>query len=390
MTDQSPDHERDAPQSGDETGAEGAAGKDVAMDAPEDSNSLLERASRHFNFGRHIARPDRLAPDAVARANAEPRRKSIVLGDGEKDTAAGAPPQDLRPRFSVDAAAQSLPASVSQGEVPPAPSPAPAATSAPLAAPSDLEEEPVQFSWQRHAIDRERLREQGLIVPEGMVTTLLEEFRIVKRQLLLQAADLRRQRAGAMGQRILIASPHPGEGKTYCALNLALSIAAEKESEVLLVDADFAKPSILTKLGIPGGPGLMDALMNENVDVADLVVGTDVPGLWVLPAGEDTNTDSEYLSSSRTARVLYRLTQGAPNRMVIFDSPPVLAASPAAELAKHVGQTVVVVRADQTGKGALDDALSLLGGCPNLQLLLNGAQFSPSGRRFGSYYGYKG
>lgn len=239
-------------------------------------------------------------------------------------------------------------------------------------------------------VDREHLREQGLIVPEGTVTEILEEFRIVKRQLLLQSADLRRQKAGPMAQRILVSSPHPGEGKTYCALNLALSIAAEKESEVLLVDADFAKPSILSALGLPGGPGLMDALMDETIDAADCVLGTDIPGLWVLPAGDTTSADSEYLSSSRTGRVLDRLTQGAPQRVVIFDSPPALSASPAAELAKYVGQTVVIVRADRTGRGALDDAISLLGACPNVQLLLNAAQFSPSGRRFGSYYGYKG
>lgn len=247
-----------------------------------------------------------------------------------------------------------------------------------------------QFTGTQHRINRESLREQGLIVPEGTVTTLLEEFRIVKRQLLVQAADLRRRNAGPAAQRILVSSPLPGEGKTYCALNLALSIAAEKESEVLLVDADFAKPSILSALGLPGGPGLMDALMDESVDVLDCVLGTDIPGLWVLPAGDTSNNDSEYLASSRTARVLDRLTWGAPHRVVIFDSPPVLAASPAAELAKYVGQTVVIVRADKTGQGALEDAISLLNACPNVQLLLNAAQFSPSGRRFGSYYGYKG
>ncbi|TCM22316.1 Mrp family chromosome partitioning ATPase [Novosphingobium sp. PhB165] len=249
---------------------------------------------------------------------------------------------------------------------------------------------PVTFTGPRHPIDRERLREQGLIVPEGTVTALLEEFRIVKRQLLVQAADLRRQNAGAAAQRVLICSPHPGEGKTYCALNLALAIAAEKENEVLLVDADFAKPSILSTLGLPGGRGLMDALMDETIDVADCVLGTDVPGLWVLPAGDTTVNDSEYLSTSRTAEVLGRLTEGTQRRIVIFDSPPALAASPAAELAKHVGQAVVIVRADRTGQGALDDAVSLLDACPNVQLLLNGAQFSPSGRRFGSYYGYSG
>lgn len=280
---------------------------------------------------------------------------------------------------------------------PPQPQTQPPASSnetvAPAAAPAQPAEpapEPTRFNGALHPVDREHLRKQGLIVPEGAVTGLLEEFRIVKRQLLVQAADLRRQKAGLMAQRILVSSPHPGEGKTYCSLNLALSIAAEKESEVLLVDADFAKPSILSSLGLPGGPGLMDALMDETIDVADCVLGTDIPGLWVLPAGDATSTDSEYLSSSRTARVLDRLTQGAPNRMVIFDSPPALAASPAAELAKYVGQTMVIVRADKTGRGALDDAISLLGACPNVQLLLNAAQFSPSGRRFGSYYGYKG
>jgi Mrp family chromosome partitioning ATPase len=268
----------------------------------------------------------------------------------------------------------------------------PVAEAAPVAARAPAEQ-PVEISPFRgahHAIDRDLLHETGLIVPEGAVTTLLEEFRIVKRQLLVQAADLRRQNAGPAAQRILICSPHPGEGKTYCALNLALSIAVEKENEVLLVDADFGKPSILSALGLPGGPGLMDALMDETIDVLDCVLGTDIPGLRVLPAGDVSNNDSEYLSSSRAARVLDRLTQDAPQRMVIFDSPPVLSASPAAELARYVGQAVVIVRADQTGQGALEDAISLLGACPNVQLLLNAAQFSPSGRRFGSYYGYKG
>ena len=78
-------------------------------------------------------------------------------------------------------------------------------------------------------------------MPEGAVTGLIEEFRIVKRQLLTQAAELARQGGGMAAQRVLICSPHPGEGKTWCATILALAIAAEKESEVLLVDADFAK-----------------------------------------------------------------------------------------------------------------------------------------------------
>ncbi len=247
----------------------------------------------------------------------------------------------------------------------------------------------VKFSGKPHKVNRQRLREMGMIVPEGGVTAILEEFRIVKRHLLLHAVELRQQGGGAAAQRVLICSPLPGEGKTYCAVNLALSIAAEKESEVLLVDADFANPSVLDRLGLPKGRGLMDALADPTLDVVDCVMGTDIPGLWVLPAGNATNSDSEYLSSSRTAGILERLTEGAPHRIVIFDSPPALAASPAAELAKYVGQALLVTRADSTGQNAVMDAISLLSGCPNIELLLNAASFSPSGRRFGTYYAAK-
>ena len=348
---------------------------------PRPRESLLERAAGRFDFAR--VTPPVVPPVAAPVAGPEPRPEPSAAVAPVTRPLADLPASDI-----PDPAAIPEPAPVPE---PAEPLMAPPPEAAPFARPlADARLLPVVFSGPRHPVDREHLRAQGLIEPEGAVSALLEEFRIVKRRLLVQAADLRRQNAGPAAQRILIGSPHPGEGKTYCALNLALAIAAEKESEVLLVDADFAKPSILSALGLPGGPGLMDALMDESIDVADCVLGTDVPGLWVLPAGDTTVNDSEYLSSSRAAEVLNRLTEGTTRRIVIFDSPPALAASPAAELAKHVGQAVVIVRADRTGQGAIDDAVSLLAACPNVQLLLNGAQFSPSGRRFGAYYGYSG
>ncbi len=245
------------------------------------------------------------------------------------------------------------------------------------------------FRGSFHPIDRRHLREQCLIEPDGPVNGLLEEFRIVKRQLLLTAAESRAGRSAPHGERIMVCSAHPGEGKTFCAVNLALSIAAEKDNEVLLVDADFAKPSVLSALGLPGGPGLMDALVDPELRIEDFIYGTDIPGFFVLPAGNSTGADTEYVASARTAQVLGRLTQHSPNRIVIFDSPPVLAASPASELASHVGQAVMVVRADTTGEAALRDAVNILSGCDDIKLLLNCTRFSPTGRRFGSYYGYK-
>ncbi len=341
-----------------------------------DTRSLIERAVSRFDLG-GLAPPP--VPADLAPAPVKPGLRHRAPAPVAAPVVPVAPPAAPVPAAEAAPVAAVVPAPVV--ETPAAP--APAVPVPPAAAPA-------VFSAVRHPIDRAHLRDQGLIVPEGAVSALLEEFRIVKRQLLLQAAELRCEGAGAAAQRVLICSPHPGEGKTYCALNLALAMAAEKESEVILVDADFAKPSVLSALGLPGGPGLMDALADPAIDVADCVVGTDVPGLWVLPAGEATTSDSEYLSTSRARTVLDRLSEGAPNRIVIFDSPPALAASPAAELAKYVGQALVVVRADRTGQGALEDAVSLLSACPNIQLLLNGVQFSPSGRRFGAYYGYGG
>lgn len=249
--------------------------------------------------------------------------------------------------------------------------------------------QPQPFRGVHHPIDRAHLREQCLIEPESAVTGLLEEFRIVKRQLLRTAAESRSGIGAPHGERILVCSAHPGEGKTFCAVNLALSIAAEKDNEVLLVDADFAKPSVLSTLGLPGGKGLMDALADPEIAVEDCIIGTDIAGFYVLPAGNATGSDTEYVASARTGEVLARLTAHSPNRIVIFDSPPVLAASPATVLAHHVGQTVMVVRADMTGEAALRDAVQLLGACDDIKLLLNGTRFSATGRRFGTYYGYK-
>ena len=275
----------------------------------------------------------------------------------------------------------------------PVPVPVPAPDAAPLppvaAKPIRMRvPEPLPQGTRFANIDRERLRASNFIDPYGPVTGLSEEFRIVKRQLLLAARGGKGLDPIDRGERILICSAHPNEGKTFCAVNLALSLASEQDNRVLLVDADFAKPSVLARLGIASSPGLMDALADPAIDVEDYVIATDIDGLSILPAGAQTNQDTEYLAASRAEAVLDKLTEHDPARIMIFDSPPALAASPASVLALLVGQTVVVVHADVTTDSALRDALSLLNGCEHIQLMLNRAKFSPTGRKFGSYYGY--
>ena len=229
-------------------------------------------------------------------------------------------------------------------------------------------------------IDRIALAEAGLLQPDGPVTAMSEEFRLLKRDLLAQLQDNKR------GNRILVCSPHSGDGKSFCAINLALSLAAEKDREILLIDADFGKPGIPAALGLDAGPGLMDALADPMVAIEDCVIRTDIPSLSILPAGQRSNADTEFLSSARTEQLLARLTEGRPDRILVFDSPPLLAASPAAVLASHVAIALLVVRADKTSEAAVRDAIGLLKGGAQVQLLLNAVRFTGGGRRFGSYY----
>lgn len=229
-------------------------------------------------------------------------------------------------------------------------------------------------------IDRVALAEGGYLLPDAPVTAMSEEFRLLKRGLLAILADSPR------GNRILLCSAHSGEGKSFCAINLALSLAAEKDREILLVDADFGKPGIPQALGLASGPGLMDALANPAIAIEDCVIRTDIPSLSVLPAGQRSNDDTEYLASARTDMLLDRLTEGRPDRIILFDSPPLLAASAAAVLASHAAIALLVVRADRTTEAALRDAAGMLKAAGQVQLLLNGVTFAGSGRRFGSYY----
>ncbi len=237
-------------------------------------------------------------------------------------------------------------------------------------------------------INRTMLQEQGFIVPGAPPSGLSEEFRLVKRQLLLAALGGKKTVAVNRGQLILVCSAQPNEGKTFSAVNLALSMATETDIEVVLVDADVAKPEVLSTLGLPGGPGLMDALADPAINVENLLIHTDIPNLLVLPTGRQTNNDTELLASDSTGRLIEQLVSGRPRRIVLFDSAPALAASPASTLALHVGQILFVVRADSTPESDVRDAIELLDGCPHIQLILNSVTCHASNRKFGSYYGF--
>ncbi|MBN8807688.1 MAG: AAA family ATPase [Sphingomonas sp.] len=289
--------------------------------------------------------------------------------------------------FSAHLRASQIPVEALQPAAAPAPTPAPAAPApaAPQATAPVVVAPPV--AGRHAAIDRAMLAENGLLVPGAPIGVLAEEFRLAKRHLLLTARQLGHD---AKARTILVCSAKPDEGKTYCAVNLAISLAAERDLRVLLVDADFAKPDVVARLGVEDGPGLLDALGDPSLDVERCVVATDIPNLSLLPAGTGSIEDTELVASDRTSALIAQLLAADPERVIVFDSPPALAASPAAVLALHVGQVMLVVRADRTSENEIRESVQRLEGCEHIQLLLNQVAFAPGGARFGSYYGQEG
>ncbi|MGP1354179.1 MAG: AAA family ATPase [Parasphingopyxis sp.] len=237
------------------------------------------------------------------------------------------------------------------------------------------------------AIDRVALAEGGFALPDQRPDALAEEFRIVKRQLLLRAAG-EDGVAIENGRMILVCSAKPDEGKTFCSVNLALSMSREPDLDIVLADGDLSNPEIGALMGIEDGPGLMDAIADPSIDIESCLVRTDIPNLSVLRPGKRTDDATELLAAQRTGNVFRQLLANSPTRVAIFDSPPALSASPASVLALHAGQTVMVVKADTTTEEELREALGLLSGCDHIQLLLNNTTFTPNGKRFSNYYGY--
>jgi protein-tyrosine kinase len=264
------------------------------------------------------------------------------------------------------------------------PMPSVLAEPAPVVAPRASEQRARAF------IDLDQLREGGFIEPGAAPTTLSEEFRLIKRQVMLAAFGGRNTPPIDRARTVMVCSSQPNDGKTFCSINLALSMASERDLEVVLVDADVAKPEVLSTLGIQGGPGLLDAIADPTLNVEDVIIRTSLPTVSILPTGRRSHDDTELLSSARTHTVIDGLLASHPRRLIIIDTAPALVASPASVLAHHVGQVVMVVRADKTGENELREAISLLNGCEHIQLLLNGATYTGANQKFGSYYGYGG
>ncbi|GAB2841249.1 hypothetical protein GCM10027277_05300 [Pseudoduganella ginsengisoli] len=208
--------------------------------------------------------------------------------------------------------------------------------------------------------------------PDWMMAAhaVAEEFRVIKRPLLRTLRD----GSATAGNLIAVTSAMPGEGKSFCALNLALSMAVERDTTVLLVDAHMTRPALPHMLGLPDGPGMMDVLLDDTLSVADVIVKTGSAALSVLPAGQSSHHAVELLASRNMGRLLHELASRYADRIIIFDTAPLLGTSEASVLATQMGQVVLVVDAQTTTRASLAEALRQLDPCPHVHLVYNKTQ----------------
>ena len=241
-------------------------------------------------------------------------------------------------------------------------------------------------STKQVELDLVRMHEMGLVTPGGGRSILSEDFRIIKRPLIKRAFAPRSDTDNP-ANLIMITSSLAGEGKTFCSINLAMSIAMEIDHTVLLVDADVARPSILRTLGLTPQPGLMDVLLDEKLDVADVMLRTNVDTLSILPAGTSNSRATEFLASQTMSSLVYEIANRYSDRIIIFDSPPLLLTSEAHVLANHMGQIVVVVESETTTQRAVKESLRQIEGCRNVNLIFNKTREFAGTESYDYHYG---
>ncbi|NML18978.1 XrtA-associated tyrosine autokinase [Azohydromonas caseinilytica] len=233
-------------------------------------------------------------------------------------------------------------------------------------------------------LDIERLEQAGVLVATRSRSTMAEEFRHIKRPLLANARKLPRT-AGDRSPLIMVTSALPGEGKTFCSINLAVSLAIEVDMSVLLVDADVVRCSLMRTLGLQPRKGLLDVLTDSTLDLSDVLLKTNVPKLSVLPAGTGNVRSTELLASDAMDQLLGELASRYPDRLVVFDTTPLLLTSEAKVLASRMGQVVVVVEESKTPYPLLEQAFAAVEDCLVVMSILNKGR--KTGPDYGSYYG---
>ena len=315
------------------------------------------------------------APSPTARP--DPARPGV---DPQATTHSPAPqatthsPAPLAPVASRSADLPALAAghSSAAGETIPPSEPAPAQA---IVSTQGLVSTPGLVRPQARSIELSALERAGMIDWGQARSRISEEFRVAQRQVLRNAASPDVVEQGN-ANLIMLTSARPGEGKSFVSLNLAASIARQRDHDVLLVDIDYKQDSIGTALGLSGARGLLDLVTDPTLDPEQVIVQTGLKNLSFLPIGQHGERSPELFATRQATRLIQSLGRRYADRLVILDAPPCLATSEPGVLASIVGQIVLVVEAEKTQREEVEAAMDLIHTCPTITLLLNKVQVS--------------
>ena len=234
-------------------------------------------------------------------------------------------------------------------------------------------------------IDKKSLEERGYLIDNGTRKSIKDEFRQIKRKLLNNAFGAASKTLDN-SNLVMVSSSKPNEGKTFVSINLALSIALEQDKTVLLIDADVLRPSINRELGVGDVPGIIEYLLGEKESAGDIIYNTDIDKLKVVPAGEPHHLSNELLASDKMESLAKELAERYPDRIVIFDCPPLIGVTETLVLANLMGQAIVVVEESKTLLSDIQKATENLSDDLALGIVLNKA--IKSHKDMYGYYGY--
>ncbi len=235
-------------------------------------------------------------------------------------------------------------------------------------------------------IDFTRLSELNFVSLATERRLISEEYRVIKRKLINNAFGPLSSTLNHPNL-ILVSSTRPGEGKTFTSVNLALSIALEQDKTVLLVDTDVLRPNVARTLDIQVPLGLTDYLSGDDVKVNDILYSTNVERLKIIAAGRPHHLSTELLASDKMVALANEFASRYPDRIVIFDAPPLLGITETAVLASMCGQAIVVLEENKTKLNELEKALSLLPKELAVGFVINKAYYSRD-KGYGYGYGY--
>lgn len=241
---------------------------------------------------------------------------------------------------------------------------------------------------QQVTLDLNALRQRGMIVPGMGYTRIAEEYRRIKR-LLMQRLTSGSAEAGsvALPNVVVVTSSVPAEGKTFSAVNLAMSLAMELDRTALLIDGDPANSGTTGLLGLADHAGFIDLLTNDTLDVSEVLLRTNVPKFAFIPSGRKTASVAELYASQAMASLLGEMSVRYADRVIILDGPPLIPTAEAAVLANLAGQIVFVVEAEKTPKHVVAEALRVLDGSRLAGIILNKTNQQNSADAYYGNYG---